>query len=90
MNGMTGFQIYLKTSTVVGGILGGAHGHFYRTDRMKDLASPTSIVALGRDIFVGACFYPILLPVHIVSPFIPGLVDRLKQCPFSGKSNQEN
>lgn len=74
---------------VVGGILGGAHGHFYRTDRMKEsLTIPNSIVALGRDIFVGACLYPVLLPVHIASPIIPGLVDRLKQCPFSGKSNQ--
>jgi hypothetical protein len=88
---MTGFQAYWKASMIVGGILGGAHGHLYRTKRMKETLTPShAITALVRDICIGAGLYPILLPVYIVSPVIPGLEDRLKKCPLSGKKNQEN
>ena len=87
---MNGFLAYWKASMLVGGILGGTHGHFYRAERMKELPPSNSVVAVVRDVCVGACLYPVLLPIHIVSPVVPGLEKRLKQCPFSNTVKQEN
>jgi len=86
---MNGFYVYVKTAIGVGAILGGVHGHIYRSERMKEtLTTQTAVVSLIRDTCVGACLYPVLLPVYIVSPIVPGLSERLKQCPFSPPSNK--
>jgi len=93
MNRVSGFQAYWRASVLVGGILGGTHGHFYRAERMKEHATQNAtvvIVTVVRDVCVGACLYPVLLPLYIISPVVPGLENRLNQCPFSNKPHQEN
>ena len=80
---MNGFRAYGVTSSLVGGIFGGIHGHQHRKKRMGESLPPwLAIAGSARDVFIGGAIAPLVFPFLAATALFPAL----NHCPFSPKS----